>query len=381
MTVRKLLLVGVLLGALSVGVHEAVLAAPSVQSLQIRQQQIESKLSTTRSRKLQLRRQERAARGQLGAIRQNLQVTSNRLQDTRFRLSVSKQRLGLLNRDLKQLQADFAREQRATVERLRFLQQQNPQQWWVLMLASRDLNTLMDRRYQLGKVLARDRQMLATLIEQSQRLRRKRQSVESQKNDISLIAQQLSVRQSQFKQQASSQSDLVQRLSTQRLAYEAAERRLALDSTRVSSLIRNLLASQNSNNGVQGSGRMIQPVSSARMSSKFGMRKHPIFRVSRMHTGVDFAARSGTPIRAADSGTVLFAGWYGGYGRCVIINHGDGLATLYGHASRLFVTTGQSITKGATIAHVGSTGFSTGPHLHFEVRRNGSPINPMPFIR
>ena len=88
----------------------------------------------------------------------------------------------------------------------------------------------------------------------------------------------------------------------------------------------------------------------------------------------------GTTIRAADSGRVIFAGWYGGYGRAVVIDHGGGITTLYGHASRLYVSEGQSVQQGQSIAAVGSTGLSTGPHLHFEVRRNGNPINPMGFL-
>ena len=85
-------------------------------------------------------------------------------------------------------------------------------------------------------------------------------------------------------------------------------------------------------------------------------------------------------ITAADSGKVIFSGWYGGYGNSVIIDHGGGLTTLYAHASRLNVREGQAVIKGQSIAAVGSTGLSTGPHLHFEVRRNGSPVDPMGFL-
>jgi len=103
-----------------------------------------------------------------------------------------------------------------------------------------------------------------------------------------------------------------------------------------------------------------------------------VLGTQRLHAGVDFGAPSGTPIVAAAAGTVVSAGWQGGYGNAVIIDHGGGEATLYGHQSRLAVSSGGSVRRGQIIGYVGSTGMSTGPHLHFELRINGVPTDPMP---
>jgi murein DD-endopeptidase MepM/ murein hydrolase activator NlpD len=128
-----------------------------------------------------------------------------------------------------------------------------------------------------------------------------------------------------------------------------------------------------------GNGRFIWPVNGA-VTSGFGPRTHPIYGESRMHTGVDISASSGTPIKAAGDGVVKMAGVNGGYGNWTLIDHGNGLATGYGHQSRIAVSVGQQVSTGQVIGYVGSTGASTGPHLHWEVRVNGNPVNPMSWV-
>ena len=123
------------------------------------------------------------------------------------------------------------------------------------------------------------------------------------------------------------------------------------------------------------SGGFTIPVA-GRVSSEFGYRTHPISGVSKLHTGLDIAAPGGTPIGAAGSGTVIFAGWRGGYGNAVIIDHGEGITTLYAHQSQLAANAGDVVTQGEIIGYVGTTGYSTGNHLHWEVRAAGSPVDP-----
>lgn len=132
---------------------------------------------------------------------------------------------------------------------------------------------------------------------------------------------------------------------------------------------------------VPGSGALEQlfrfawPVH-GRISGRYGYRIHPIYGRRMMHTGLDIAARSGTPIRAALGGRVKFAGWKGGYGRAVILEHPNGYETLYGHCSKITCTVGQTVKRGDEIAKVGTTGVSNGPHVHFEVKKDGKRMNP-----
>ena len=116
------------------------------------------------------------------------------------------------------------------------------------------------------------------------------------------------------------------------------------------------------------------------ITSDFGSRFHPVYGYSRFHAGLDSAAPSGQPIVATAAGTVVSAGWMQGYGYAVEIRHANNLSTLYGHCSQLLVNAGQQVQRGQNIALVGSTGVSTGPHCHYEVLKNGRPVNPLPYL-
>ncbi|ANS76064.1 hypothetical protein AWM70_16970 [Paenibacillus yonginensis] len=129
-----------------------------------------------------------------------------------------------------------------------------------------------------------------------------------------------------------------------------------------------------------GDGSLGLPVGHARISSPFGYRIHPITGVKKLHAGVDFAVPIGTDVHAAEGGVVVLAEWYSGYGNAVIVDHGNNTWTIYGHLSKFKVEKGDTVKRGEVIAESGNTGQSTGPHLHFEVRVNGEPTDPMPFL-
>ncbi len=129
-------------------------------------------------------------------------------------------------------------------------------------------------------------------------------------------------------------------------------------------------------------GKFLWPTTNSyTITSPYSMRVHPTLGVYKQHTGIDIGASYGTNVLAAADGTVIIAGWNNAYGNYVVINHGGGVTTLYGHNSSLTVSKGQKVSRGQVIAKVGSTGYSTGPHIHFEVQVNGSPVNPMSYLQ
>ena len=134
-----------------------------------------------------------------------------------------------------------------------------------------------------------------------------------------------------------------------------------------------------SSSGGGGGGGFVVPVDGWK-SSDFGWRRHPIYGTTRLHGGTDFAAGTGATIHAADSGTVVYAGWSSGYGQLTCISHGGGVSTCYAHQSQIWVDDGEKVDRDEAIGAVGSTGDSTGPHLHFEVRVHGERVNPVGYL-
>jgi murein DD-endopeptidase MepM/ murein hydrolase activator NlpD len=365
--------------------------SPSIDTLKQQKQQIQQERQNIVQERDRLTNLQKAAQTRLTGISKNLQTTNSQIKDSELRLQQSSQRLQQLEANLAVTQRAYEERQIATVARLRYLQRSRVSQGWAVLLQSRDISDFISRRHQLKLVYQADQQILAKLSVQADRIYKQKTEVEEQKNEVALIREQLLAQKADYQTQAQSQSELIQRLNSDRLALEAAQNQLERDSKSLETLIQQKIAEAKAreeaqakanirtNVLVKGTGLFTLP-SSASTSSPFGWRVHPILGYRRFHSGLDFAASYGSTIRAADSGTVIMAGWYGGYGKTVIISHGDGVTTLYGHASELYVSEGQTVQRGQAIAAVGSTGLSTGPHLHFEVRRNGTPVNPANYL-
>ena len=173
------------------------------------------------------------------------------------------------------------------------------------------------------------------------------------------------------------QQDLLRQVQDRKSDFQSELNALQVESGAVGEFIRQVQAGQTL--GPRRKRTLKAPVG-APVSSGFGTRVHPILGEVRMHTGLDYAAGTGVAIKAAGRGVVIWAGPRGGYGNAVVLDHGKGLATLYAHQSRVNATVGQRVNPGQVIGFVGQTGMSTGPHLHFEVRELGTPVDPMLYL-
>ena len=353
-------------------------SSDSVDDLKKRQEAIDQQRESLEQEQQRVENLEQAAAERLDGLQNTIETTSLKIADTEYQIAQAEQRLQAFETQLEASRQDYELVRTAAVARLQFMQRQRGGEGWALLLKSENLNEFLDRRHQLKQVYQSDRNFLADLKAKADELVRQRQGVEAQKNSIALLRQQLLTQRDQFQAQAEQQEVLIGRLKENQNALAAAAAQLEKDSESLGQLIRQKIAAARGVSG-RGTGQMIFPTS-GRITSRYGTRTHPVLGYRRFHAGIDFGASHGTTVNAADSGRVIFSGWYGGYGNAVILDHGGGITTLYGHNSRLLVREGQTVQQGQPIAAVGSTGLSTGPHLHFEVRRNGNPVDPLGFL-
>lgn len=198
-------------------------------------------------------------------------------------------------------------------------------------------------------------------------------------DDLADKFDEVAERESAVATELSSQQTLLNGIDAEIAEIEGELKTLEAEQDRIKKKINEAAGPPDGTASDGGGGGWYRPVP-GRISSGFGPRYHPILHYSRMHTGLDMSASSGDPIRATASGTVILAGWNGGYGNTIVVNHGGGITSLYAHQSQLGASVGQKVSAGDVVGYIGSTGLSTGPHLHFEIRVNGVPVDPLPYL-
>lgn len=351
----------------------------SVEELKNYQNFVEQQRQIIQKQQEQINALAKPAQSRLEALRRNVRVTDAQIKENEKKILQAKNQFQILSTKLQELEYDLNKKRDATSARLRYLQRQQLQRWWVTLLSSRDLNQFADRRRQIERIYDSDRRLLANLTQKSEQVEKQRNQVIAQRNEVELLTQKLKYQKANIEAEAVAQQNAIERLKSDRQALIQAEDRLAEDSRRLSQII---LAKVQPYSGLvlpPGSGQLMYPTIGP-VTSNFGWRTHPILGTERFHSGIDFGADYGSLVYASAQGRVIYADWYGGYGNAVIIDHGNGMTTLYGHCSELYVKDGDAVEKGQPIAAVGSTGFSTGPHLHFELRANGEPIDPAAYL-
>ena len=282
---------------------------------------------------------------------------------------------------LRQAQCEFVLLDKDLKDRIRQIYKTQKTGFLQLLLSSSDINTLIDRIYFEKIIVKEDYKRLQKAREKANQIIALREQIERQKRSIEQTINSINSQQKIIESNIAQNQEMIHKLKTNRSYYEKAERDLARQSASIQAMISNMRPS--SSKQVQVTTGFIKPIAGP-ITSPFGYRIHPIFKTKIFHSGIDIGGPNGGAIRASNNGRVIYAGWYGGYGQVVILDHGivrgQPITTLYAHLSSISVSKGQTVTKGQPIGREGSTGYSTGPHCHFEVRVNGQPRNPLNYI-
>lgn len=361
----------------------AVAEAQSRSSLRDRLSRIRGQKQELKNNLRDAKAQELTARNDLTVAQKEYGAASQSLKDAEWALSRTQASIRRVKAELQSTEQTLKAHQAALEQRILVTHKVGQPTYVEVLLNATDFNDFVTRASFNERIAREDTRLLEALVEYKQRRDRQRQKLRADEQVEKKLRREAAARAAEVAAKKQKAERLLTQARTDRASYE---RQLA-EMEQASKSVEAMLAALPSGSGSAGSysgscsGQLAWPCS-GRISSPYGMRFHPVLHRTKMHTGMDIAAPGGTPIRAAAAGKVVMAGWNGAYGNCVIIDHGSGIATLYGHmqSGSLRCSRGQVVERGQTIGRCGSTGWSTGNHLHFEVRVNGSHRNPMNYL-
>ena len=376
---KKIFFILIIIALINASSLEAYSSFSKVKSKALKE--IEQKSEFLKRKIEETKEKEKVATGKLIVIQRKLYKTQEQLRKNKNELSSTQNSLEITEEKLTELKKDYSALRSDAENRIKQIYQGQRLKMLEILLKTPSLTDFLDLLYYQKLLIAQDKNLLEQLSNQSKEIGNYKDRLAQEKIRIANIVGVIEKQKVQIAREHAIQSGLVQKLRTERVSYEAAERQIEQESQQLIAEI-NRLTGKGSFNGpsVPGSGAFSYPIH-GRLTSPFGLRRHPIFKVVSFHSGVDLAAPFGTAIMASDTGRVIFDGWYGGYGKVVIVDHGMDYSTLYAHLSRTSASRGQTIIKGQTVGYEGQTGYSTGPHLHFEVRKSGRPQNPLNYLR
>lgn len=375
-------------------------AEPSLEEIQQRKAraaelaaQAEARGDTLAGMVSALDAQRAVAEAKVDSLEDRLAQLDDRIQTKQKQLTDAQKRMAVLTTELQGILANLGSRTDVFVDRAVAAYKAGPMAYVEGVLSSGSFNDLIARYEYYQAALDADSALLDEIEAIRAGVEMRRTEVEQHQEEISearltlmrdratieVIHEERSAILAERERIVEAKQSLLAEVRGKQRHYEEIVDQLEQDAAEY----RALLASQGSASGgpfPTGGGQLLWPAAGP-LTSSFGYRTHPIFGDTRLHTGIDIGAGYGAPVIAADGGTVIFAGVMSGYGNAIVVDHGGGLATTYNHLSAFYVAGGQTVARGSHIGAVGCTGYCTGPHLHFEVRINGDPVDPMPYLQ
>lgn len=327
----------------------------------------------------QKKKEERRVLGEIRTLESNIDVLEGHIGSLKKQILNTETLINYTQQDINKTNKLVEERTSYFNKRLNDIYQQGNVSYLEVLLQSTSITDFLTRFDLLEKIAANDVKLLKELEQAREVLEQKKAQLEEKSAQLNSIKGQKEEKQQQLEIQSKQKGVLLKSIQEQKEEYIRALDELEESQREIDAFIKEWQAKHQQ--AYMGSGKMGWPVPGySRISSPFGYRTHPIFKVRRFHPAIDIPAPAGTPVVASERGKVLYVGVKGGYGKAIILDHGGGFSTQYSHLSAYVVKPGDIVEKGQKIGTVGSTGWSTGPHLDFIVRIGGVPQNPLAHV-
>ena len=343
-----------------------------------------TEISETQKKAEELETQKKDAEKEKQSLEKQLESIVSEMEETKTKIEDKETEISAKEEELIQAKVDENDQYESMKKRIKYMYENGNAQFVEILCESKNIGEFLNNAEYITTISEYDRNMLVEfqavvkdVEEQEAALQAEYDELETMQNDLITkqdnVTELMESKDAEIEQISSDLGDTKDKLSELQAAAAAAERK---QQEKNSGYSNNAGASV-----ITGNGTFTHPCPGyTYISSEFGYREQPIAGASTNHKGMDFAAPAGTPIYAAASGTVTSASYSGNAGNMIVINHGNGLQTYYMHCNSMYVRAGQTVSKGQNIGAVGSTGNSSGPHLHFQVMQNGTPVNPRNYL-
>lgn len=347
-----------------------------VKKLQNELEEKNKKIELTKVQKAQKERESKSVSNQIQNLDKKLEEAENNLEFVEIQLSELEGQIAITQRELDRATEEADAQKNLLNKRVRVMYQNGSTGYLAVLLNSASFSDFISRMDLLRKIINYDVNLLKERKTYRDTIDEKKKQLENEQQQKEVLKADITNKKNEVESAKGDKEALLKELYKDLKELDRLEDKLLEESAQ---LTKKILEAQTSADYVGGEMAWPSP-GYTKITSYYGYRTHPILKTKKLHTGVDIAVPSGSKIVAANAGKVILARKYGGYGYAVIIDHGGKTSTLYAHNSKLLVKEGDVVTRGQTIAKSGSTGLSTGPHLHFEVRINGAHTNPIPYI-
>ena len=366
-----------------------------------------TEIDDTKKKAEELENKKKAAENEKSSLADQLKKLAEEMEKTKKKISTKETEISDKEDELILAKADEDDQYESMKKRIRYMYENGNTGFVEILCSSRTISEFLNNAEYISTISGYDRNMLVEFQKVVTNVENQEAALKKEYEELQTMQDDLITKQNDVNQLLTSKQSEIQKLDSElgdtknKLAQleaeaaeaakkqkEAAEAAAAAKKAQAAAAAKKSTSSSSSGSSsgsagasvISGNGTFAHPCPAGYISSTFGYRVQPIAGASTNHKGIDFAAATGTPIYAAAAGTVISAGYAGNAGNLLVINHGNGLLTYYMHCNKIYVSAGQKVSRGQNVAAVGTTGNSTGPHLHFQVMLNGTPVNPANYL-